>query len=319
MGRPGYPRDLREFRRQFSTNEACLEYLVRCRWPEGFTCPRCSGKRAWLNSKRYVFECPGCRRQTSPTAGTVMHRSRLPVQEWFWAAYWVATHTPGISALQLQRQLGIGDYGTAWHLLHRLRQGMVNEQRSRLSGLIEADETIIGGPAKKKRGRGVIAARHKTLVAGAVEVLMYAAEQGRRRERAGRVRLQVIPDASEASIGAFLQRHVEPPSRIRTDGWQGYSRTALASYRHSVRIAGSPERAHQKAPHIHRVFSNLKTWLTGTHHGVDPKHLQSYLDEYVFRFNRRKTPMAAFQTLLGIATQKTPLTLRELQQPESTP
>ena len=149
---------MREFRQQFATNAACLEYLVRCRWTEGFVCPKCSGQSAWLNSKRYVFECRSCGRQTSPIAGTIMHRSHVPVQEWFWAAYLVATHTPGISALQLQRQLGIGNYRAAWHLLHRLRRGMINEERTRLSGLIEADETHIGGPAKGKTGRGVAAA-----------------------------------------------------------------------------------------------------------------------------------------------------------------
>jgi len=310
---------MREFRQQFATNAACLEYLVRCRWPDGFTCPKCSAKSAWLNSKRYVFECRECGRQTSPTAGTIMHRSHVPVQEWFWAAYLVATHTPGISALQLQRQLGIGDYATAWHMLHRLRKGMVNKDRTRLSDLIEADETHIGGPAKGKTGRGVAAAKHKTLIAGAVEVLTYTDKENRRKERAGRVRLQVLADAGEISIGAFVRANVEPGSRLRTDGWKGYSETALKGYKHSVRIVGAPERAHRRAPHIHRVFSNLKTWLLGTHHGVEPKYLQSYLDEYVFRFNRRGTPMAAFQTLLGISSQKGQLTLRALLKPELTP
>ena len=172
MGRPGYPKDMREFRQQFATNAACLAYLVRCRWTDGFVCPQCSGKSAWLHSTRYVFECRSCGRQTSPIAGTIMPRSHVPVQEWFGAAYFVATHTPGISALPLQRPRGIGNYRAAWHLLHRLRRGMINEDRTRLSGLIETDETHIGGPSKGKTGRGVAAAKHKTLVAGAVEVLL---------------------------------------------------------------------------------------------------------------------------------------------------
>ena len=141
--------------------------MVRCRWQDGCVCPKWSGKSAWLNSTRYVFACRSCGRQTSPIAGTIMHRSHVPVQEWFWAAYLVATHTPGISALQLQRQLGIGNYRAAWHLLHRLRRGMLNEERTCLSGLIEAGETYSGGPAKGKTGRGVAAAKHKPLVAGA--------------------------------------------------------------------------------------------------------------------------------------------------------
>ena len=316
MARPGYPKDMREFRQRFSASEICLEYLVQCRWPEGFVCPKCSGKKTWLNKKRYVYECRQCRRQTSPTTGTVMHGSHIPIQEWFWAAYLVTTHTPGISALQLQRQLGIRGYQNAWHLLHRLRRGMVNAHRTKLSGLLEADETLIGGPAKGKKGRGVSAAGHKTLVAGAVEVLVYTDKTGRRQERAGRARLQIIVDASEESIGEFLQGNVESNSRIRTDGWRGYSDTAMKGYKHSVRVVGEGP-AHRWAPHIHRVFSNLKTWLLGTHHGVDPKYLQTYLDEYVFRFNRRNTPMAAFQTLLGISTQKKPMTFKKLTQPES--
>jgi transposase-like protein len=308
---------MREFRTRFATPEACRDYLVQCRWPEGFICPKCSGKRAWLNQKRYVFECPQCGRQTSPTTGTVMHRSHLPIQEWFWAAYLVATHTPGISALQLRRQLGIGGYQNAWHLLHRLRRGMVNDNRTRLSGLVEVDETHIGGPAKGKRGRGVAAVSYKSLVVGAVEVLVYTDARGKRRERAGRLRLSTIADASQKALAAFLEDNVDTGSRVRTDGWPGYSEFALEEYRHHVRVVGDPSRAHRRFPHIHRVFSNLKAWLNGTHHGVEPKHLPSYLDEFVFRFNRRNTPMAAFQTLLGISTQKRAVPLSELMEPES--
>ncbi len=317
MGRPGYPKNMREFRQRFSTPEACREYLVQCRWPDGFVCPTCSGKKAWLNQKRYVFECPQCGRQTSPTTGTIMHRSHLPIQEWFWAAYLVSTHTPGISAFQLQRQLGIGGYQHAWHLLHRLRKGMVNDNRTRLSGLVEVDETHIGGPVKGKKGRGVAAGAHKSLVAGAVEVLVYTDVQGKRRERAGRLRLEPIADASGMALGAFLTQHVEGGSKVRTDGWRGYSEAALEEYQHHVRVVGDPRQAARRFPHIHRVFSNLKAWLNGTHHGVEPKHLPSYLDEFVFRFNRRKTPMAAFQTLLGISAQKSPISLTELLSPES--
>ncbi|MBT9166522.1 MAG: hypothetical protein DDT25_01210 [Chloroflexi bacterium] len=241
-----------------------------------------------------------------------MHRSHIPIEEWFWAAYLMATHTPGISALQLQRQLGIGGYQHAWHLLHRLRRGMVNDLRSPLSGLIEADESILGGPAKKRRGRGVTSADHKTLIGGAVEVIKYEDTTGKRKEKAGRLRLLILFDASERSIGKFLGDNVAPGSKVRTDGWRGYSETAMEPFRHTVKIAESPERASRLTPHIHRVFSNLKTWLAGTYHGVDPKHLQSYLDEFTFRFNRRATPMAAFQTLLGISVRKAPLTFKAL-------
>jgi transposase-like protein len=312
MGRPTYPKDMKEFRRQFSNTDACREYLVQCRWPDGFICPKCSGKKSWLNKKRYVFECQECGRQTSPTSGTVMHRSHLALEEWFWAAYLVATHTPGISALQIQRQLGIVGYKNAWHLLHRLRKGMVSDSRTKLSGLVEVDESFVGGTAKGKRGRGTADAENKSLVVGAIEVLVFEDSKGKRRERAGRLRLQLIQNANQENLGTFLSQNVETNSKVRTDGWKGYSETALMEYIHHVRVVGTGQLAHKKFPHIHRIFSNLKTWLTGTHHGVEPKHLPSYLDEYVFRFNRRNTPMAAFQTLLGISTQKKPVTLQDL-------
>src|SRR3990170_5518728 len=164
---------MREFRGKFTSNEECFEYLIQCKWRDGFVCSKCSGKSVARISSRYVVRCRVCRHQFYPMAGTVMHRSHVPIQEWFWAAYLVATHTPGISALQLQRQLGIGGYQNAWHFLHRLRKGMVHDARSRLSGLVEADETFVGGPIKGKKGRGVVASNYKSLVVGAVEVLAY--------------------------------------------------------------------------------------------------------------------------------------------------
>jgi transposase-like protein len=240
-------------------------------------------------------------------AGTILHRSKIPIQEWFWAAYLVATHTPGISARQLQRQLGVSSYETAWYLLQRLRKGMVNDTRTPLAGLIEADETIFGGPATGKKGRGVTQSVHNSLVIGAVEVFRYVAKNGMSKEKAGRLRLEWITHADAKTIGQFLKDNVVPGTLVRTDGWRGYSQTALSGYEHMVQVQGGSERAHQLAPHIHRVFSNLKTWLQGTHHGVGQKYLQGYLNEYVFRFNRRRTPMAAFQTLLGITATKKPV------------
>lgn len=241
-------------------------------------------------------------------AGTTMHRSHIGIQDWFWAAYLVATLTPGFSAKQLERQLGC-QYRTAWFMLHRLRRSMVNDSRSKLTGDVEVDETIIGGPVKGQRGRGVTSAASKTLVFGAVEVVRYIDQHDHTAERAGRIRLHIAERADEESIGRFLDQNVDGGSKIRTDGWKGYSKTALANYHHgkSEEIRGTT--------HIHRVFGNLKTWINGTHHGVDPKYLQTYLDEFTFRFNRRNTPMAAFQTLLGIASQKAPQTLTDLKKP----
>ena len=195
---------------------------------------------------------------------------------------------------------------------------MVNDTRTRLGGLIEADETIIGGPATGKKGRGVTQAVHNSLVIGAVEVLPYVAQNGTGKERAGRLRLQWITHADATTIRQFLNDNVAPGASVRTDGWRGYSQTALSGYDHTIHVQGIPKRAHQLAPHIHRVFSNLKTWLQGTHHGVGQKYLPGYLDEYVLRLNRWRTPMAAFQTLLGITAMKKPIGLSAIQQPEST-
>lgn len=187
---------------------------------------------------------------------------------------------------------------------------MVNGARTKLNGTIEADETIVGGPVKGGRGRGVANATTNTLVFGAVEVIAYRDKNRVKAEKAGRLRLATTRRADEKSIEQFLTRNVEKGSTIRTDGWKGYSKTALAGYRHESNPGVI-------ARHIHRAFGNLKTWLNGTHHGVDPAYLHIYLDEFVFRFNRRRTPMAAFQTLLGLASSKAPMPYEKITQRES--
>jgi len=210
---------------------------------------------------------------------------------WFWAAYLVTTYTPGLSAVQLHRQLGLS-YETAWALLHKLRRAMVNPaEREALKEKVEVDETYLGGPEAGLEGGRQL--RDKVLIVGAVEV---------RGKAAGRLRLRVVADASARELAGFVKRTVAPGALILTDGWMAYAPLTGLGYRHRPRTQGSPERAAKLLPHIHRVFGNLKTWLGGTHHGVGHDHLQAYLDEFAFRFNRRRTPMAAFQTLLGLAS-----------------
>jgi transposase-like protein len=230
-----------------------------------------------------------------------MQDTHVSLTNGFWAAYLVSTLTPGISALQLKRQLGLGSYRTAWMLLHKLRRGMVNLQREPLHAKVEVDEVYIGGPEKGLRGGRELA--NKALVVGAVEV---------RGEGSGRVRLKLIPDASAASLTGFVKANVEPGAVVLTDGWPSYASLSEMGYRHRPRVQGDPKRAEKLSPRIHRVFGNLKTWLRGTHHGVDNKHLQAYLDEFTFRFNRRRTPMAAFQTLLGLGSHQGPTTYHQL-------
>jgi transposase-like protein len=230
-----------------------------------------------------------------------MHRTKIPLCTWFWAAYLVTTNTPGMSAWQLARQLNLR-YETAYMMLQKLRAGMVNPERGRLRGAVEVDEAYIGGHQAGPGGRG---ARGKALIVGAVEV--------RNGKRAGRVRLQKIPYASAEHLLRFIQGNVEPGSTVLTDRWKGYLPLAgILSYRHRPVKGKTAIRVAEKLPHIHRTFSNLKSWLVGTHHGVSPKHLQAYLNEYAFRFNRRKTPMAAFQTALGIGARVAGPTYRGL-------
>ncbi|MCJ7744148.1 MAG: IS1595 family transposase, partial [Dehalococcoidales bacterium] len=263
------------------------------RWPEGFVCPRCGGRKYHWMDKRGLLQCATCRYQVSPTAGTVMHRSKMPLKFWFHAAYLVTTLTPGLSAVQFQRQVGLTSYQTAFTMLHKLRASMVRSGRDKLSGLVEVDETYIGGERPGKTGRG---AEGKAIVAGAVDI---------RGKYANRVRLKVIPNVTGASLTTFIKENAIEGSTIRTDDWVGYSGLERAGYHHVVEQG--------EMIHIHRLFSNLKTWLLGTHHGaVRKQHLQAYLNEFTFRFNRRNTPMAAFQTVLGLAKERLGPTYRGL-------
>ena len=302
MARPSFPRTLAEFQRCFSDEATCRAYLVASRWTEGFRCPRCAHPEGFDLRRRGLWQCKACGHQTSVTAGTIMHRTHVPLTGWFWAAYLMATHTPGMSALQLKRQLGLGSYRTAWLMLHKLRRAMVRPERELLHGEVEVDETYVGGPEAGLRGgreKG-----EKALVVGAVEV---------RGEGSGRVRLRSIPDASARSLTGFIRANVELGTTVRTDGWGGYASLDALGYRHRPRVQGERERAKRILPRIHRVFGNLQTWLRGTHHGVDKQNLQLYLDEYTYRFNRRRVPMAAFQTLLGLGSQHKPLTRNQLR------
>lgn len=265
-------------------------------------CPRCGHSEAGQVATRALLQCYGCRHQVSPTAGTVMHGSRTSLRDWFCAAFLVTTHTPGFSALQLQRQLGLNRYETAWVMLQKLRRAMVRPERDRINATCEVDETYIGGREEGRTG-GRRRSEVKAIVVGAAEV---------RGSATGRIRLAVVPDFSAESLVGFVGRSVEPGNAVFTDGWGGYSPLSESGYIHRPKTQGSRRNASEHLPRIHRVFGNLKTWLDGTHHGVSGKHLPYYLDEFVFRFNRRKTPMAAFQTLLGLSSSNEPTTYKML-------
>ena len=288
-----FPRSLVEFQRRFPTDEACGEYLAVVRWPSGFVCRDCGHRRGWrLERKLVTYECAACAKQTSVTAGTVLHRSHLPLTTWFWAAYLMATHSNGISAAQLRAQLGLGSYKTAWLLARKLRRAMVDPERLPLAGLIEVDETSLpqrtkADPPAGGQGRAGTA---KMKLAGAVEL-----EDG----KPGRLRLAAIDDFSAQSLNSFLAKAVARDATLQTDAWSGYSDPPVKAHR---RRKVGPMAAHLVLPWVHRAFSNLKRWAMGTYHGLRPQHLQAYLDEFTFRFNRRHNRPAAFQRLLGLAT-----------------
>ena len=303
-----FPQSLPEFQRLFPNDEACAAYLERARWSDGFVCPYCAvvAEPFRIATRPGILECRKCRRQTGLLAGTVMERSHTALSTWFWAAYLVVSFTPGISAVQLQRQLDLKRYETAFGILHKLRAGMVRPDQDRIGGQpgnhVEIDEAWIGGKTRGE-GHGV---HHKTLVAAAVEVRHRkpgTAQDKRKDGRyAGRVRLAVAADRSADSLCGFVQSAVMPGTLIVSDDWSGYSSLRKQGYdHHAIAECGNPEIAEEFMPMIHLVFSNLKTWINGIHHGVSPKHLQAYLNEFTFRFNRRFYPFNAFRSLLGIA------------------
>ena len=271
-----YPRTVMELESRFSSEDACRAYLTSLRWPNGFVCPHCGGTSAWLVGKA-LHECSGCHKQTSVIAGTIFDHSRTPLPVWFRAIWWVVTQKNGASALGLQRVLGLGSYETAWTWLHKIRQAMVAPGRSRLSGEIEVDETYLGGLEEGVAGRETY---KKALV------VIAAQADGK---KIGRIRMRRITDASGKSLLPFISDVIEPGSLVHTDGWPAYGGISEVGYRHKVTVLRqNAASASELLPRIHRVASLLKGWILGTHQGaVSPEHLDAYLNEFTFRFNRR--------------------------------
>lgn len=297
-GPEDYPVTLLDFEKRFATEAACRQYLEEIRWPEGFRCPSCNHPSGWRTSREQWF-CRKCCRQTSATAGTIFDGTRKPLRLWFRIMWLVTSQKTGASALNVQRQMGLRRYETVWTWLHKLRRAMVRPGRDRLSGRVEVDETYVGGvePGKQGRSRG-----GKALVAIAAQV------DG---TGIGRIRLHRIPDASSRSLLPCVQEVVEPGSTVTTDGWNGYEGLQSLGYRHKVRIISeSGKTASTLLPRVHRVAALLKRWLLGTHQGaVRVSHLDYYLDEFTFRFNRRASRSRGklFYRLLQQAAQIGPV------------
>lgn len=276
-----YPRTLAEFEARFTSEDACRHYLAALRWPEGFRCPSCASAESW-RSRRGLWVCRQCQRQTSVTAGTLFQDTRKELRSWFRAMWWICGPKSGLSALALQRILSLGSYETAWTWLHKLRRAMVRPGRERLAGVVEVDETALGGRGRVRRGRGGFFPQDKTLV------LVAAEEEG---PRIGRIRLARIPAATTTHLHGYIQRMVEPGSTVHTDGKAGYGGLGALGYQHQVTYMKAAHGDSTKMlPRVHRVVSLLNRWLMGTHQGaVQPHQLDFYLDEFAFRFDRRRS------------------------------
>jgi transposase-like protein len=297
-----YPKNQSEFDRDFDNEDLCRNYLVAIRWPDGFICPHCQQK----NGKEILpglFKCGTCRSRVSVTAGTLFQDTRSPLRTWFQAIWYVTGQKNGASALGLQRILGFGSYHTAWAWLHRIRRAMVRPNRESLSGVVQVDETYWGSEQSGKRGRG---SEGKTLLFIAVE---------HTGNRIGRIRVQIVPDASAESLRSVIRQNIDEGSTVETDGWRSYSFLSNEGYQHQV-ISSGEDAIEAQLPKVHLVTSLLKRWLLGTHQGgVQISHLEYYLDEFTFRFNRRTSHSRGklFFRIIEAAVEKDPLTEEQLK------
>lgn len=272
-----YPLTVIEFQDAFPTDRACFEYLCLIKWPDGFICPHCGGGDAW-KPKRLILKCKSCKKDVSVTAGTIFQDRKIPLRLIFYAMWHIVSQKQGANAVGVQRVLGLGSYRTAWLWLHKLRTAMVRPGRDQLSGVVEVDETLIGGKHKGKPGRG---SENKVLV-------LVAVEWQEQEKKMGRIRLQIIPSASSKSLNKAVQTMVAEGSTVSTDGWRGYSKLKDQGYDHVVTPHTEVEPGDDPTPLVHMISSHLKRWLLGTHQGGQRvTYLPYYLDEFTFRFNRR--------------------------------
>lgn len=308
-----YPRNWNEFLDHFPSEQSCLDYLERLRWPQGFVCPHCGVAAEPYRSSRARLMCRNCSAQSTVTAGTIFEKTRTPLRVWLAAAWYVTNQKHGVSALGLQRVLGLGSYQTAWTMLHRLRRAMVRPERERLSGIVEVDEAYLAlsdreQPVNRGRGKGRQSQTHQTPVVIAVEL--------HEPKGFGRLRLERIHSGSTAQVIPFVLANVQAGSQVRTDGSAIYRDLKDLGYTHQRTVLlGSDVPAHVSMVGVHRVAALLKRWVLGTHQGaVQPAHLDAYLDEFVLRFNRRASRSRGllFYRLLEQAVLTDPLTYRDV-------
>lgn len=303
---PEFPANQIEFQRMFPDEAACLRYLEKLRWPGGFKCPDCEavGEPYRIPKRPRVLKCRSCLEETSLTAGTVMHRSKTSLLIWFWTAYLMATQTPGVSALEIQKKLGISRYETAFQILHKLRATMVRPNRDKIGEEwpIEIDITYVGGKHKS----GTQGLTDKALVIIAVEVRRREVREARTRKIlqrgvAGRIRVQKLSNKEAASVDEFARACIVPGATIVTDDGNEFTNLKSLGYRHKpIAMRGDRKKMDKHLPMVSTVTANLKTWIDGTYHGIWKHHMQAYLNEFMFRFNRRFYRQTSFRTLLGL-------------------
>lgn len=297
-----YPKNQMDFEKMFATEQQCIDFVTYIRWPNGFVCSNCNSIFYWYKS-RGRFTCKECHFETTVISNTIFHGSRKPLALWFRAIWWMIAQKSGVSAKGLQKILGLGSYQTAWTWLHKFRRLMVLPDRDKLKGIIEVDETLIGGKKSGKRGRG---AEGKSLIVIAVEVI---------NRKTGRIRLAKIPNALSKSLKGFITNNIEKGSTIITDGWGGYNNLSELGYNHEIQNNLVIDIDGEILPHAHRIASLLKRWLLGTHQSyLNKNKLEYYLDEYTFRYNRRtsKSRGLLFYRLIEQAVVSEPVTYRKI-------
>lgn len=302
MKKPYKAMSLIQFQRRFRTEAACRDYLFKLKWPEGFVCPSCGHRECYILPKRNLFQCKACNHQTSVTANTVMHKTRTPLRIWFWAIFLVANDKRGLSALQLSRNLEVSYY-VAWTMLHKIRFGMKNRDSAYdLLGVIEMDDSFFGsGAGGDKKGRGT----RKTPV---------IIEASTHKDAVGFARMHVVEHVDKETIGRIVTEDIVQGQTIKTDGWKAYGVVKERGYNHQQWVNLTPKEVKNSLKWVHIISSNAKAFLLGTFHGIGKKHLQTYLDEFCYRFNRRHWEGQGFDRLVTACANSNGITFSELTQ-----
>jgi hypothetical protein len=305
------------FQQRFGTEQACIEHLAALRWPDGYRCKKCGCEKAYqLKVHPRVFMCSKCNFQESVTAGAILHRTKLPLVKWFWAAYLLAQDKRGVSAMHISRELNLR-YATAWAMLHKLRLALADQDAFPLQGVVEVDETYYGGKGGPGSGGRSLANENKTLIVMAVERHLARGNKAPGIKKtgfvAGNAHVAMIPSASSQNLKSFLKASLAPQTNMITDGWAGYSGSG-ESFQHEPAVQGNPNNAGEFLPLVHLQFNNLKSWLNGTFHGVSPKYLPAYLHEWNYRFNRRSLISNLFQYVIKRVANTASITYKEIRQ-----